>query len=78
MRKLGLILQSIKTKYKDSHYSGSDGLNNDSDEEDTDVIEGGDIVGVVGDQSSELSKFNKILKRHRKRFRQNFDRRHHR
>lgn len=58
MRNFGAILQSIKTKYKGcSTQSASDDENSDSD-----------IIAET--TNSEFSNFNRILKRHRKRFKQ--------
>ena len=62
LRKFGLIMQSVKTSYKDCSQSALD-------ENDSDVIE---------ESASDFSNFNQILKRHRKHFRQNLAIRHHR
>lgn len=63
MRRFSLIMQSIKAKYKDCPQSAVE------EENDSDNLE---------DTSSEFSIFNQILRRHRKRFKQNPNLRHHR
>lgn len=65
MRNFGLILQSIKTKYKDcSQQSAFDDDNSDSD--------------IISGATPEFFDFNRILKRHKKRFRQRPANHHHR
>lgn len=62
MRKFKLIMQSIETSYKDCSQLAFDNENdNDTTEE----------------QTSKFSDFNQILKRHRKRFKQNLKDHHH-
>lgn len=63
MRKFGLIMQSIKTKYKDCSQMTSD------NEIESDITE---------EPVSEYSNFNQILKRHRKRFKRNLSLHRHR
>lgn len=62
MRKFKLIMQSIQTSYKNSSQMTFD------NENDNDVID---------EAASEFSNFNQILKRHRKRFKQNLNLHHH-
>lgn len=62
-RKFGLIMQSIDTNYKDCSQSAFDLTENDSDK--------------LEEVNSETLYFNRILKRHRKRFKQNSGPSHH-
>lgn len=60
-KRFGLIMQSIKTKFKDCSKLALAGEETDSD---------------MNEEPSELSSFNQILRRHKKRFKQNLNLHH--
>lgn len=62
MRRFGVIMQSIEAKYKDCPQSAVE------EENDSDILD---------ETKSEFSIFNQILRRHRKRFKQNPNLHHH-
>lgn len=62
MRRFGLIMQSIEAKYKDCPQSAIE------EENDSDILD---------ETEPEFSIFNQILRRHRKRFKQNPNLHHH-
>lgn len=64
MRKFSLIMQSIKTKHKDCSVNNSNNSTNNNESD-------SDVVVDTQTADSEFSNFNQILKRHRKRFKQN-------
>lgn len=80
MRKFGLIMQSVETRYKDCSESAHDNKISigNLDREDDDDYNNDLDSDILGGPTSEFSNFNRILKRHRKRFRQNLTNLHHR